>query len=136
MPCASIDCATRVPSAANKNERQPAPGLIHHSDRGIQYACADYLTLLAEHGVQPSMSRVSNPYDNSTRLSPDSPVPRFPDSPDSLSQIFFQISPSPATLDQSSRLRDSQSQSSLRSVGLLDNVIQDYCLTALWGGSI
>jgi transposase InsO family protein len=36
-------------------ERQPAPGLIHHSDRGIQYACADYLTLLADHGVQPSM---------------------------------------------------------------------------------
>ena len=45
-------------------ERQPAPGLIHHSDRGIQYACSDYLTLLAEHGVQPSMSRVGNPYDN------------------------------------------------------------------------
>ncbi len=32
-------------------ERQPAPGLIHHSDRGIQYACADYFTLLSEHGV-------------------------------------------------------------------------------------
>jgi putative transposase len=45
-------------------ERQPAPGLIHHSDRGIQYACADYLTLLADYGVQPSMSRVGNPYDN------------------------------------------------------------------------
>ena len=45
-------------------ERRPAPGLIHHSDRGIQYACADYLTLLAEHGAQPSMSRVGNPYDN------------------------------------------------------------------------
>jgi transposase InsO family protein len=45
-------------------QRQPAPGLIHHSDRGIQYACADYLTLLADHGVQPSMSRVGNPYDN------------------------------------------------------------------------
>ena len=45
-------------------ERQPAPGLIHHSDRGIQYACADYLTLLADHGAQPSMSRVGNPYDN------------------------------------------------------------------------
>ena len=44
--------------------RRPATGLIHHSDRGIQYACADYLTLLAEHGVQPSMSRVGNPYDN------------------------------------------------------------------------
>lgn len=46
------------------SERQPAPGMIHHSDRGIQYACADYLTLLAEHGAQPSMSRVGNPYDN------------------------------------------------------------------------
>jgi putative transposase len=45
-------------------QRQPAAGLIHHSDRGIQYTCADYLTLLAEHGVQPSMSRVGNPYDN------------------------------------------------------------------------
>ncbi len=45
-------------------ERQPAPGMIHHSDRGIQYACADYLTLLAERGAQPSMSRVGNPYDN------------------------------------------------------------------------
>jgi putative transposase len=45
-------------------ERQPGPGLIHHSDRGIQYACADYLTLLAEYGAQPSMSRVGNPYDN------------------------------------------------------------------------
>ena len=46
------------------SERRPASGLIHHSDRGIQYACADYLTLLAEHGVHPSMSRVGNPYDN------------------------------------------------------------------------
>lgn len=46
------------------SQRQPAPGLIHHSDRGIQYACADYLSLLADHGVQPSMSRVGNPYDN------------------------------------------------------------------------
>ena len=44
--------------------REPAPGLIHHSDRGVQYACADYLTLLAEHGAQPSMSRAGNPYDN------------------------------------------------------------------------
>jgi len=45
-------------------ERKPAPGLIHHSDRGVQYACADYLTLLDEHGIQPSMSRPGNPYDN------------------------------------------------------------------------
>lgn len=44
--------------------RRPAPGLIHHSDRGVQYACADYLTLLTEHGIQSSMSRPGNPYDN------------------------------------------------------------------------
>jgi hypothetical protein len=45
-------------------ECQPAPGLIHYSDRGIQYACADYPTLLADHAAQPSMSRMGNPYHN------------------------------------------------------------------------
>jgi putative transposase len=46
-------------------ERRPAPGtLIHHSDRGIQYACGDYMALLRTHDIQPSMSRVGNPYDN------------------------------------------------------------------------
>jgi len=46
-------------------ERRPAPGsLIHHSDRGVQYACGDYAAVLEEHGIQPSMSRVGNPYDN------------------------------------------------------------------------
>ena len=45
--------------------RRPAPcTLIHHSDRGVQYACGDYSDLLAAHGIQPSMSRVGNPYDN------------------------------------------------------------------------
>ena len=44
--------------------RRPAPGLIHHSDRGTQYACAEYRALLAQHGLQASMSRVGNPYDN------------------------------------------------------------------------
>jgi putative transposase len=45
--------------------RRPAPGsLIHHSDRGVQYACGDYAALLQAHDVQPSMSRVGNPYDN------------------------------------------------------------------------
>jgi transposase InsO family protein len=45
--------------------RQPAPGnLIHHSDRGIQYACGDYTALLQAHDIQPSMSRIGNPYDN------------------------------------------------------------------------
>jgi putative transposase len=45
--------------------RRPAPGsLIHHSDRGVQYACEEYTALLAAHDIQPSMSRVGNPYDN------------------------------------------------------------------------
>jgi transposase InsO family protein len=45
--------------------RRPQPGsLVHHSDRGVQYACADYTSLLDEHGVAASMSRVGNPYDN------------------------------------------------------------------------
>jgi putative transposase len=46
-------------------QRKPAAGsLIHHSDRGIQYACGDYTELLAAHDITPSMSRVGNPYDN------------------------------------------------------------------------
>ena len=44
--------------------RQPAPGLVHHSDRGVQYASGAYVDLLLEHGIQPSMSRAGNPYDN------------------------------------------------------------------------
>lgn len=47
--------------------RRPAPGsLIHHSDRGIQYACGDYAELLRRHDIAASMSRVGNPYDNAT----------------------------------------------------------------------
>lgn len=44
--------------------RQPQPGLVHHSDRGAQYACREYIALLEEHGIEPSMSRAGNPYDN------------------------------------------------------------------------
>ncbi len=44
--------------------RQPAPGLVHHSDRGIQYASEQYTTLLEIHRILPSMSRPGNPYDN------------------------------------------------------------------------
>jgi putative transposase len=45
--------------------RRPARGsLIHHSDRGVQYACNDYAALLAAHDIQASMSRIGNPYDN------------------------------------------------------------------------
>jgi transposase InsO family protein len=46
-------------------QRRPAwDSLIHHSDRGVQYACADYSTLLEAHGITASMSRLGNPYDN------------------------------------------------------------------------
>jgi putative transposase len=45
--------------------RRPAPGsLIHHSDRGVQYACREYAAVLEVHDIQPSMSRIGNPYDN------------------------------------------------------------------------
>jgi len=44
--------------------RQPAPGLVHHSDRGVQYAAAEYTNLLAQYQIVPSMSRPANPYDN------------------------------------------------------------------------
>lgn len=39
-------------------------GLVHHSDRGVQYACGDYIARLEHAGIQPSMSRVACPYDN------------------------------------------------------------------------
>ena len=45
--------------------RRPIAGsLIHHSDRGVQYACGDYTKILRDNDIQPSMSRVGNPYDN------------------------------------------------------------------------
>ena len=45
--------------------RRPALGsLIHHSDRGVQYACGDYTAMLNTYGIRASMSRVGNPYDN------------------------------------------------------------------------
>lgn len=44
--------------------RRPAPGLIHHSDRGSQYCSHEYQGLLAGHGMRASMSRKGNCYDN------------------------------------------------------------------------
>jgi putative transposase len=46
--------------------RNPLPGLVHHSDRGLQYAARFYMALLQAHGIIPSMSRPGNPYDNAT----------------------------------------------------------------------
>jgi putative transposase len=44
--------------------RSPGPGLLHHSDRGVQYACDDYRRLLADTEIVPSMSRKGNCWDN------------------------------------------------------------------------
>ncbi len=45
-------------------ERQPPPGLVHHSDRGLQYASWEYVSVLDRHQIVASMSRAGNPYDN------------------------------------------------------------------------
>ena len=46
--------------------RNPCSGIIHHSDRGVQYASLDYVGKLKEHGFEVSMSGKGNPYDNAT----------------------------------------------------------------------
>ena len=46
--------------------RQPPPGLVHHSDRGIQYASGEYVALVQAHQMISSMSRPANPYDNAS----------------------------------------------------------------------
>jgi putative transposase len=45
-------------------QRHPKPGLVHHSDRGVQYASRDYTAELELHGIRISMSRLATPYDN------------------------------------------------------------------------
>ncbi len=45
-------------------QRVVRPGLLHHSDRGVQYASGDYTDLLKENGIDISMSRKANPWDN------------------------------------------------------------------------
>ena len=45
-------------------DRNPEAGIVHHSDRGVQYASQDYITLLESRGFLISMSRTGNPYDN------------------------------------------------------------------------
>jgi putative transposase len=44
--------------------RRPSPGLLHHSDRGVQYASGEYQALLAAHGMRCSMSRAGDCWDN------------------------------------------------------------------------
>jgi len=47
-------------------KRQPRAGLVHHSDRGLQYARGEYVGVLEKYGMVPSMSRPANPYDNAS----------------------------------------------------------------------
>jgi len=59
----------RLPKAALElaiAQRQPPPGLVHHSDRGVQYASDEYIKVLQQHQIIPSMSRPANPYDNAS----------------------------------------------------------------------
>jgi len=57
----------RLPVAALESaikSRKPAAGLVHHSDRGTQYACSEYSDVLTRHAMLPSMSRARCPWDN------------------------------------------------------------------------
>ena len=56
LPLAALEAALET--------RRPSAGLIHHSDRGVQYASRRYRERLAEAGICGSMSRTGNPYDN------------------------------------------------------------------------
>jgi putative transposase len=61
--------AARLPIAALERaiaERIPPPGVVHHSDRGVQYASGDYVRILRKQQMIPSMSRPANPYDNAS----------------------------------------------------------------------
>jgi putative transposase len=56
LPCQALKRAL--------DQRDPTGELMHHSDRGVQYACDQYQQLLDERGITPSMSRTGNCYDN------------------------------------------------------------------------
>ena len=65
--CLERTLASRLAIAALEQaiaQRKPLPGLVHHSDRGVQYASEDYVRILQQHGMIPSMSRPANPFDN------------------------------------------------------------------------
>ena len=61
LPLAALEMAVA--------QRHPAPGLLHHSDRGVQYASQDYQAALAGYGMIPSMSRKGNVWDNAPQES-------------------------------------------------------------------
>ncbi len=61
--------ASRLPIAALENAiggRKPPQSLVHHSDRGVQYASGEYVSPLRRHQMIPSVSRPAHPYDNAS----------------------------------------------------------------------
>ena len=61
--------AARLPITALEQalaQREPPAGLVHHSDRGVQYASGEYVRILRKYQAIPSMSRPANPYDNAS----------------------------------------------------------------------
>jgi transposase InsO family protein len=52
--------------SGNHMNRQPPPGLVHHSDQGVQYRCGGYLQVLRNHRMVASVSRPGYPYDNAS----------------------------------------------------------------------
>lgn len=61
------DMGAALPVAALRQaieRRGPLPGLVHHSDRGAQYCSREYMAMLKQNQIIPSMSRPANPYDN------------------------------------------------------------------------
>lgn len=61
LACEALEMALRA--------RRPGADLLHHSDRGVQYACEAYRVRLQSHGLTPSMSRVGDCYDNAPKES-------------------------------------------------------------------
>jgi len=59
----------RLPTSALERaivSRQPPPGLVHHSDQGVQYRCGGYVQVLRDHRIVASISRPGYPYDNAS----------------------------------------------------------------------
>ena len=57
-------CVEALEMALSRRRVEGGQGLLHHSDRGVQYACGDYREMLAEMGIECSMSRRGNCLDN------------------------------------------------------------------------
>ena len=71
-------------------KRQPPPGLVHHCDRGVQYASAQYIAILEKHGMIPSMNRLAIPYDPE-RLGKGTQLPSpFPPEPISGWEMMYE----------------------------------------------